>query len=334
MAKFSISSKNGTTSLTEEFLLKLEKIRAKSESMYAPFLNEEFTEIYFHSVDNFILQGLLERYHGLREQGLSRKDICKKIGIEYDESFYLTGDITKNILREECGSLDHLLENEVFGVVNPNGKNKKRIRESFPELIEKYLIKDQEVKLISYAGLENVNFRSYITLARNVRGFSTDRSLIIEANLRNYNIMNSIKRHASIWGEEGINLFEKLTIENGLMSDVFKDLYYDTHRFNVLNLDFDGQFSPNKELTFRLLFNNSLISPPALLFVTLNNNESKRQWVRQWYRKDTIEQENLLDKCVEDKCVRIYGEKNKVNLIYREFYTDTSDMIFSAYHIK
>ncbi|MAG47417.1 hypothetical protein CL617_02330 [archaeon] len=335
MVKYSILEKEGFVSLKEEFLRRLELIREENPSIYSPFLNEDIVELYYNSVDNFLLHGLFDRYNALRERGFNRKKICEKIGIDYDESDYLLGDVDQDALLNECDSLDFLLNNEIFGVVNANGENKKRIRNLFPTFIEDHLLENTDQ--ISYTGLENVNFRSYVTLARNLNQLSVDRSLIIEAGLRNFNIMNSIKQYAAIWGDEGSHLFDNLIIEKGLMSDVFQHMYSDTHRFNVVNLDFDGQFSPNKEYTIKLLFRNKLVDTPAMLFVTLNNNEHKKLWLKHWY-DENADQHDLLD-----KTIRKYSENKSVELVYEEEYRygvsdekykDGSKMLFFAYLIK
>ncbi len=326
MAKYSILERKENISLKQEFLNRLESIRKENQEMYSPYLDEEIINLYFNNVDNFILQGLFERYNKLRESGFNRKKICNELGIDYNESFYLTGDIDEQDLKKECESLDHILDNEIFGVLNPNGKNKRRIRNLLPVFVKEHLLENTDK--ISYAGLENVNFRSYITLVREIQEFSVGTSLVVEAGLRNYNIMKSIKEHASIW-ENGEDLFGDLTLERGLSDEIFKYMYPNDFKFNVLNLDFDGQFSPSKDYTIKFLFRNKLIEPPAMLFVTLNNNEQKKQWVKQWYKNSEIEQFDLLD-----KTIKRYSEDNEIQLIYQEDYKDSSNMLFFTYLIK
>jgi hypothetical protein len=126
---------------------------------------------------------------------------------------------------------------------------------------------------VSYLGLEGPNFTSYILTAQ-AAGVKPKESLVPERNQHTYNLMRSIvKAHNSI---DGGKIFRGLNLYRGAIEHALRQPEYKKQKYDWVNLDFEGGWAPEKGRTIASLFEEGKINSPAVLFVTLNNEERMR----------------------------------------------------------
>jgi hypothetical protein len=205
--------------------------------------------------DRHDLRTLSEKLH------LSQDTICQML-----ERF---GILSEDFIEEELGNLEKIASNPVLGMKVYSGENKKRIRAQWVSMAQEYLKRRQ----VSYLGLEGNNFISYILFSKHLN-IMPSKSLIPERNDQRSNVMESIvKYHDRISGGE---IFEGLRIYAGEVVDALSDADGKVGPFNLVNLDYEGGWSSDKEDTVKMLFDKPLLADRALVLFTLSDGSLER----------------------------------------------------------
>jgi hypothetical protein len=270
------------------------------------------------SPEEFLAAWYRQRIHAFGRMK-SQQEICDMLRIDLQTCDILSGDLPRDYLHKHYGTVEKLLSSCIESVPNPDGKHKQRLRSLMVELASKYVPGE-----ISYLGLENVNFRSYIALAREL-DINPERSVVVESEEHRWRIMRSIIMNRDLWPACAQH-FAGLNLRLGPLDDVLLSLPF---QFNIHNLDYEGQYSADKARALQRLA--SRVHAPALLCVTLNNSSKSRKWFLDTYAvhnsEDRMEQLEFFER-------QLQRLSFSVDIKHREAYTDTCPMLFGAYLLK
>ncbi|MBW2999516.1 hypothetical protein KY339_02485, partial [Candidatus Woesearchaeota archaeon] len=213
------------------------------------------------------------------------------------------------------------------------GARKEEKRQEMLSDISNYLPAD---KKLTYLGLEAVNFKSYISLQKNLEGrINPTKSLVVEYDDETADAMKRIVANNDVI--EGGEIFEGLTIENDLLHNAVKK--HKNKSFDVMNLDYMGGWSKTKEKALEYLFENGQIADNALLYLTLLNSNTEKGRIKNGCfsngigrkKYGTDDQRALVEGKLMGLCEK-HGYDYKI--VRCEEYFDTQRMLFFGFHLE
>jgi hypothetical protein len=228
------------------------------------------------------------------------------------------GVIDQEFIENELQDLESIVSKDMLGLKVYNGKSKQRIREIEVKEAQAYLKK----KRVSYLGLEGNNFISYI-LFRVHLNLAQKRSLIPERDQKRANIMEAIVDNYDLI--KGGKIFKGLNIYHGELLDALKEDEYNDLRFNLLNLDYEGGWSLDKEETIKLLFEKDKLENKSMLFMILNDTALERMRVIKTRGKNREGYSTTNQYKLVCELLTKYTKKYNFNLdkLFLERYSDT-----------
>lgn len=168
-------------------------------------------------------------------------------------------------IADHLGSIDALTKTAIEGTKMYSGEGKQKERDIICKKTEEVLPDPKDVR---YLGMPSVNFIDYCLIA-GVFGVVPGKSLAVEKNRREANIMQSITRNCRMITDGEI--FEGLEVYNDLIEDTLgSDGIQAGRKFNFIFLDYQGSWSPGKKKTLINLFERDHISNHAVFYITLN----------------------------------------------------------------
>jgi len=179
------------------------------------------------------------------------------------------GVLSKEFVEQELSTLEAIATKSILGLKVYSGKEKQRIREKEINSLLEYL----ESKKIKYLGLEGNNFISYMSFVA-FNNLLQEESLIPERDEKRANIMQSIISNNDLI--KGGEIFNGLNVYKGELLDALRDKRYKNIKFNLLNLDYEGGWSFDKEEAIKHLFEKNMLENNSLIFMTLNDTALER----------------------------------------------------------
>jgi hypothetical protein len=211
--------------------------------------------------------GLLakEIYSGY-SRGDSIKRLHKRLGLSIPtvvQFLRRSGVLDDEFIRDELSTLEDITTKSILGFKIYSGENKQGIREKELAIAAGFFGK----RKIRYLGLEGSNFISYIQFAKGLN-IEPCRSLVPEREEFKSNIMKSIVKYNHIINNGEI--FKDLNVYSGEVAGALEKFAIpNSLRFNLVNLDYEGGFTKEKEETIDLLL--GVLDKRSLIFITLND---------------------------------------------------------------
>lgn len=181
-------------------------------------------------------------------------------------------------------------------------------------------------KNLSYLGLPSANFLCYLTFHKY---FNIDptKSLVVERNRKEANVMHSIIRHHNLIerGEifKGLKLYEG-PVEEALRSNSTKGM-----KFQLIFLDYEGGFAPKKEEAIKNLFVYGHLENMSLFYITLNNSPIELSRIKGGRGLSngygTTDQNKIINDCIQ-KYVKGFNVLQTLDPTLTR-YKDTVEMI-------
>lgn len=177
------------------------------------------------------------------------------------------GDLSVADLRRIKRS-DGTYDTGQYGFKNFTAGDKTAIREFMLEAIEDAL-KDRSVH---YLGLETEQFISLRALYERVN-LSPRNSLVVERDPR---IFAAMKTTAQMLPSRERRSIGAINLTCNTLEGALTAAKRGSFQFNVVNLDYLGHMSTEKELTLQLLLEKNLLDTESLVFITLQDTELAR----------------------------------------------------------
>lgn len=284
-------------------------------------------------IDEFRMkQGIELKYRS--QNPLLHEEIEK--AIEAAEKYRQGRILTRSDLIKTYKKVQTISSCRIKGFRFFDGVKKARTRELMATDIVDHLVEyGNGSRRLSYAGLEGVNFTSYIYLQQQTDMLiDPSTSLVAEEDEEVYAAMRAIVDNQDIL--VGGEIFRELNLEGRLIH-----LALDNHsdkRFDVINLDFMGGWSASKEAALENLFGNMQVADNALLYITLLNSALERHRVH--YGNNSCVKRKVYgtedqDLLVRDKMANLCGKYGfSFELLHREEYFDTQPMLFFGFHLR
>ena len=236
------------------------------------------------------------------------------------------GILDKELIKKQYGTLDAIAHAD-FGSKNYSSKEKQQVRD---RILAAAL--QQKFSIVQYLGLESSNMCSYIQFA-SALPIDPTQSLIAERDTYKSNIIDSLITHHAVI--DGGFIFKGLGLFPGDVHDAVGQprRKKNNKNYNLINLDYEGGWSKDKEETIERLFANH-VSKNAILSITLNNSPIERTRVKNIrgkhkHRYNTFDQHTLLEQHMNTvaaahgfSCTRLFAET---------YYSNTKEMITYGY---
>ena len=227
----------------------------------------------FDKKPKIIYKGVLaKRIYEEYQNHINIEKLAKKFSLSEEtikEFLKKFGVLSREFIGEELSNLESIAGKSIIGLKVYTGKLKQKIRESELEISSDYF-NDKKIK---YLGLEGNNFISYILFATSLN-LIPEKSLIPERDEKKANIMSSIVENNELINNGEI--FKGLNIYKGELIESLEDKKFIDMRFNLLNLDYEGGWSSDKEETIKLLFDKDKLENHSFIFMTLNDTAMER----------------------------------------------------------
>jgi len=178
---------------------------------------------------------------------------------------------------------------------------------------------------VAYLGLESERFSSLRWFAEYLN-YDASSSTVIERDKRVYNAMKATQEYAT----NGLkNVLNGLEIRLGDFDEEINRL---DKRYNLINLDYCGDYSKTKEKAIATLFRRKLLQDDALLFITLDDSPIGR-W-RSKARGYDDQVKSATKSVLESAFANRYMAKPELSLSYKGGTNGKSrDMILLGFSI-